>query len=375
MIITGPTRLGRKTKELVRRLRPGDIAVISHRDLDAVAAQALIDAKVACVLDAETSYTGRFPNLGPKVLLEAGVPLVDGLGGALYDELIDGTIVEVVEHEVVCGARVVAKGRLVRREQVEQHMERARTRMNALLRRFVRNTLERLSAERDAVLGDLDLSGVQTVFTGRQVVVVARGQGYRDDLRVLTGMIRRARPILVAVDGGADALLEMGRRPDLIVGDMDSVSDRALGCGAEIVVHAYGDGRSPGMVRLHRLGLDPATVRAPGTSEDLAVLLAYQLGADLIVLVGAHWTMIDFLEKGRKGMSSTFLTRLKAAPVTVDARGLSRLVGPEPGWQWAAGVAASALFPLIALLGTSPWARTLARVLTVRLKATLAGLL
>ena len=375
MIITGPARLGRKTKELVKRLRPGDIAVICHRDLDAVAAQALVDARVACVLDADLAYTGRFPNLGPKVLVDAGVPLVDGLGGTLFEALIDGATIEVVDHEVVCGASVVAKGRLVRRVQVEQHMERSRFRMNALLRRFVRNTLEHISAERDAVLGDLDLSGVRTSLSGRQAVVVARGQGYKEDLRVLAGLIRRARPVLVAVDGGADALLEMGRRPDVIVGDMDSVSDRALSCGAEIVVHAYGDGRAPGAARPRRLGIEPATVRAPGTSEDLAVLLAYQLGADLIVLVGAHWTMIDFLEKGRKGMSSTFLTRLKAAPVIVDARGLSRLVGPEPGWQWAAGVAASALFPLVALLGASPWGRTLARVLAVRLKASRAGLL
>jgi uncharacterized membrane-anchored protein len=142
---------------------------------------------------------------------------------------------------------------------------------------------------------------------------------------VLRPYIREYRPILVGVDGGADALIEVGYTPDVIVGDMDSVSDHALRCGAEVVVHAYADGRAPGLQRVQDLGVAAVVFPAAGTSEDVALLLADEKGAALIVAVGTHATLVEFLDKGRQGMASTFLTRLRVGGKLVDAKGVSRL--------------------------------------------------
>jgi uncharacterized membrane-anchored protein len=111
----------------------------------------------------------------------------------------------------------------------------------------------------------------------------------------------------------------------MVLGDMDSVSDRALTCGAEIVVHAYRDGRAPGLDRVRSLGIEPVIFPATGTSEDVAMLLADDKGASLIVAVGTHDTLVEFLDKGRAGGASTFLTRLRVGGKLVDVKGVSRL--------------------------------------------------
>ncbi|MBS1837827.1 MAG: hypothetical protein JST64_09040, partial [Actinobacteria bacterium] len=195
------------------------------------------------------------------------------------------------------------------------------------LNRFVENTVEYIEHSTDLIDDDLEVPDLGLDWTGRQVLVVVRGSGYREDLRLLhrTGYLREMCPVVVAVDGGADALLDEGTTPDVIIGDMDSVSERALRSGAALVVHAYRDGRAPGSERLAPMGLDHHLFRASGTSEDIAMLLAYELGADLIVAVGTHTSMVDFLDKGRAGMASTMLTRMKVGPILVDAKGVSRL--------------------------------------------------
>jgi uncharacterized membrane-anchored protein len=131
--------------------------------------------------------------------------------------------------------------------------------------------------------------------------------------------------VLIGVDGGADALLDRGAVPDLIIGDFDSVSERALRCGAQLIVHGFTDGRAPGAERLDELGLPYTVFSAPGTSEDVAMLLAYEKGAELMVAVGTHNSMVEFLDKGRAGMASTFLVRMKVGDALVDAKGVSRL--------------------------------------------------
>jgi uncharacterized membrane-anchored protein len=166
---------------------------------------------------------------------------------------------------------------------------------------------------------------VETKIAGRHCLIVVRGYDYKADLDVLRPYIREFKPVLIGVDGGADALVEAGYTPDMIVGDMDSVSDDVLRCGAEIVVHAYPDGRAPGMARVHQLGLPATPFPAAATSEDIAMLLADEKGASLIVAVGTHATLVEFLDKGRGGMASTFLTRLKVGGKLVDAKGVSRL--------------------------------------------------
>lgn len=324
--VEGPARPGRRTKDLVGTLAPGDIAVIDHADLDRVAAEGLVRARPAAVINASASCTGRYPNEGPLILLDADIPLLDSVGPAVMD-LPDGTSVSIEGDLVVRAGEEIARGVRQDRASILRLHDAARARLGTEFARFVDNTVEYLDDNRDLVADDLALPPVRTRMTRRHALIVVRGHDYREDLAVLqsSGYIREVRPVLIGVDGGADALLEAGLRPDIIIGDMDSVSERALRCGAELIVHAYLDGRAPGGARLDELGLDWEPFIASGTSEDIAMLLAYELGAELIVAVGTHTSMVDFLDKGRRGMASTVLTRMKVGPILVDAKGVSRL--------------------------------------------------
>jgi uncharacterized membrane-anchored protein len=314
----------RRTKNLTKRLQPGDIAVIDHVDIDRVSAEALVACRPMAVLNAAKSTSGRYPNLGPGILLEAGIPLVDDLGPDVMT-LADGQAVTVVGDEVRIGSRVLAQGTVQTAETVEAAMAAAEEGMPAQMQAFVANTMDYLTREKDLLLGGVGVPDIRTRLEGRQVLIVVRGYHYKEDLAILRPYVREYRPVLIGVDGGADAILEAGLKPDLIVGDMDSVSDRALTCGAEIVVHAYRDGRAPGAERVRKLGIEPVVFAAAGTSEDVAMLLADDKGAELIVAVGTHATLIEFLDKGRSGMASTFLTRLRVGGKLIDAKGVSRL--------------------------------------------------
>jgi uncharacterized membrane-anchored protein len=323
---TGVVRVDRRTKNLTRRLRPGDIAVIDHVDLDRVAAEALLACQIGGVVNVAPSVSGRYPNLGPDILLAAGVPLIDDVGPDAFGQLREGDAVRLLG-DTVFGAdgRVVAKGCEQTAQSVASAMAEAREGLSAQLEAFASNTMEYLRRERDLLLDGVGVPEIATSLEGRHVLVVVRGYTYREDLVALRHYVREWKPVLVGVDGGADALLERGMKPDIIVGDMDSVSDAALTCGAEIVVHAYRDGSAPGLNRVQELGIEPVVFPAAGTSEDVALLLADDKGASLIVAVGTHATLVEFLDKGRAGMASTFLTRLRIGGKLVDAKGVSRL--------------------------------------------------
>jgi uncharacterized membrane-anchored protein len=326
-VLRGPVRIDRRTKDLVHRLRPRDIAVIDHRDIDRIAAEALVDAQPAAVLNAAESSSGRYPNEGPLLLLRAGIPIVDGLGPDIMSELSEADEVTVRDGEVLRDGEVVARGTPQDLVSIAAIHESSRERLPAELGRFVENTVEHIAANRDLLDDSIGMPQLGVDWTGRHVLIVVRGSDYKRDLDLLrrSAYLRENRPVLIAVDGGADALLEVGHTPDVIIGDMDSVSERALRCGAHLVVHAYRDGRAPGAVRLEQLGLDHHLFPASGTSEDIAMLMAYELGAELIVAVGTHSSMVDFLDKGRSGMASTMLVRMKVGPILVDAKGVSRL--------------------------------------------------
>jgi uncharacterized membrane-anchored protein len=324
-VISGAVRLDRRTKRLVGRLRPGEIAVIDHVDLDRVAADSLVASGVAAVLNAKPSVSGRYPNLGPEVLIKAGIPLVDDLGDELFDRLREGDAVRIEDDAVLVSGELVAKGRRQDAETVAKAMADAREGLSVQLEAFAANTMEYLKQERDLLLDGVGVPDIETKIAGRHCLIVVRGYDYKADLDVLRPYIREFKPVLIGVDGGADALVEYGYTPDMIVGDMDSVSDDALRCGAEVIVHAYPDGRAPGLARVHQLGVPATTFPAAATSEDIAMLLADEKDASLIVAVGTHWTMVEFLDKGRAGMASTFLTRLRVGGKLVDAKGVSRL--------------------------------------------------
>ena len=324
--VVGVARLDRRTKTLTKRLRPGDIAIIDHVDLDRVGAEALVSARVAAVVNSAPSISGRYPNLGPEILLTAGVPLLDAVDGEVFAAVREGDTVRLLDDTLYAhDGRVVAKGEPQTTETVASAMAEARAGLAVQLEAFASNTMEYLKRERDLLLDGVGVPDIKTDLEGRHALVVVRGYDYRQDLVALRHYIREYRPILIAVDGGADALLEEGLRPHIIVGDMDSVSDSALLSGAEVVVHAYRDGNAPGLDRVRDLGIEPVVFPAAGTSEDVALLLADDKGASLIVAVGTHATLVEFLDKGRAGMASTFLTRLRVGGKLIDAKGVSRL--------------------------------------------------
>ncbi|MDQ6650368.1 MAG: putative cytokinetic ring protein SteA [Actinomycetota bacterium] len=323
--VSGSARLDHRTKHLTSRLRPGDIAVVDHVDLDRVSADALVHCKVAAVVNAAPSISGRYPNLGPEVLMAAGVPLLDSVGGAVFTAVGENDTVRLVDDTLYIGERPVATGSRQTEETVAAAMAEARAGLSIQLEAFAANTMDYLRRERDLLLDGVGVPEIRTNLSGRHVLIVVRGYDYRQDLAVLKHYIREFRPVLIGVDGGADALRENGYTPHLIVGDMDSVSDEVLRCGAEVVVHAYPDGFAPGLARVQDLGVDAVVFPAAGTSEDVAMLLADEKDASLIVAVGTHATLVEFLDKGRAGMASTFLTRLRLGGKLVDAKGVSRL--------------------------------------------------
>jgi uncharacterized membrane-anchored protein len=349
--IVGVARVDLKTKVLVRRLQPGDIAIIDHPDLDRVSADELISCRVAAVVNAAKSVTGRYPNLGPGLLLDAGIPLIDDVGREVLSRVCDGTAVRL-DRDVLYNSsdQVIAKGMLLTETALAKAMDDATAGVAGQIDAFAANTLEFLRRERDLLSNGIDLPELATGMKDRHVLVVVRGYRYREDLRALRPYIREYRPVLLAVDGGADALLEAGYRPHVIIGDMDSVSDEALQAGAELVVHAYPDGRAPGMTRLKGLGLAAVKLPAPGTSEDVALLVADACGASLIAVVGTHWTLEEFLDKGRPGMASTFLTHLRVGSKLVNARGVHQLYQSRiSGWALAALVVAAAVTIVVAI--------------------------
>ena len=369
--VSGSARPGRKTKLLVKRLHRGDIAIIDHKDLDRVSAEDLIAVGVAAVLNCRPSSTGAYPNMGPLLLVQAGVHLVDMPGDDLFKALDDGDEITVRGGEVIRRGEVVAKGSIQEPDDVLAGNEERRREIGDALEAFARNTVEHMVEERELLAGKLELPPFRTNFRDRPALVVVRGVDHRKDLRALRPYIRDVRPALVGVDGGANALLEEGFTPDMIVGDMDSAQESTLRCGAELVVHAYADGRAPGREHLESLGLSYKLVPAPGTSQDVAMLIAAEKGAQLIVSVGSQWNLVEFLDKNRRGMSSTFLTRLRIGEILVDAKGVSRLYRPRPTTAPLALVLLVGIVALAAVIAVTPGLRDVADLLWLKLQVLL----
>lgn len=352
--IVAVARVDRRTKNLTKRLRSGEIAIIDHVDLDRIAAESLLERGVAAVVNTATSISGRYPNLGPEILLAKGIPLVDCIGSGVLSAVREGDVVRLDGDTLYAGDQVVAKGVVHTIDSVQVAMAEARAGLAVQLEAFAANTMEYLRRERDLLLDGVGVPDVRTDLDGKQVLVVVRGYNYREDLDALRPYIREYRPVLIGVDGGADALIEANYTPALVVGDMDSVSDAALACGAEVVVHAYRDGRAPGLERVEKLGIEPVVFPAAGTSEDVAMLLADSKGASLIVAVGTHATLVEFLDKGRAGMASTFLTRLRIGGKLVDAKGVSRLYRSRISTSSLFVLVLAALVTLAVVVGFSP---------------------
>lgn len=359
----------RRTKNLTRRLHPGDIVLINHTDLDTTAARTLVEKQVAAVINAVPSISGRYPNRGPEVLMKAGIPLIDSVGQEAFEAVPDGTMAVLEGDTLHFGDDMCVVGILMTPELLDEQLEAAHANLTVELDHFARNTLAYLDKEQGLLFDSIDVPKLTTRFANRHVLIVVRGEGYKDDLAMLQDYLQDTRPVLLAVDGGADALLECRLKPDVILGDMDSVSDAALRSGAELIVHAYaqGDKRgAPGLERLQSLGLNPIVFPSPGTSEDVAMLLADELGASLIVAVGTHFSLEEFLDKGRAGMASTFLTRLRIGSKLVDAKGIARLwTGQRPRLRELGFLLFAAATPIIAVFGLSQTGQNILQTLSV----------
>ena len=371
MGIKGTVRLGRKTKELVKELKPNEIAVIDHQDIDQLAARSLIRSKVKAVINNSQSISGRYPNLGPQKLIESGVTIIDCGNKNLFDLLKTGIEIEIKNNKLIVAKEILAIGKKLTQSFIEEKLKLAQENLANELDKFIDNTLNYAKEEKDLILG-LDVPTIDTDLTDKEVLIVVRGNDYRQDLETVISYIQQVQPVLIGVDGGADALLEHGFKADIIIGDMDSISNQALTQESEIIVHAYPDGKAPGMERIKELNLPAKKFPAPGMSEDIAMLLAYEQEAALIVAVGTHTNMIDFLEKGRQGMSSTFLARLKIGSKLVDAKGVNKLYQHNNlKLSSFLQLIITALFPILVIIFISPTLKQLFNLVIIKLKLSL----
>jgi uncharacterized membrane-anchored protein len=323
--VAGVARVDRRAAALLPRLRRGDIAVLDQVDLDRATADALVAAEVAGVVNASPCISGRYPTLGPEILLNAGLPVLDAVGADVFRDVKDGAKVRLDGATLYAGGDVVAEGRPQTMETVSAQLMEAKAGLSTQLEAFAADTVEYMKRERTLLLDGVGVPGIDTRIEGRHVLVVARGYDYREDLISLRHYIREFKPVLVGVDGGAEALVEAGYQPDLIVGDLQPVSDEVLRGRAEVVVRADPDGRTPGLERVQDIGVDAVAFPSAGTSEDIALLLADAHGAAVVVTVGMHATLLEFLDRGLSGTASTFLVRLKLGGTLVDAKAAGRL--------------------------------------------------
>jgi len=366
--LIGQAKLDRRTKDLVKRLSSEDIAIIDHTDLDRVSAEELVESGVRVVVNVSPSQSGRFPNPGPLALVRSGVRLIDAPGADLFDTVREGELLTVRGAGVYRNGTRLASGRVQDAQTLEHALAEQRGRVTEALEAFAENTMRYLREEGKLLAEGIQFPQLETRFRDRHALVVARGPGYKRDLRMVRPYIRDFKPVLIAVDGGADALLEAGYKPDVIVGDMDSVSDKSMKCGAELVVHAYPNGPAPGAERADELGVHYETVPATGISEDVALLLAYEKGSELIVAVGTHFNLIEFLERNRAGMSSTFITRLKVGEILIDAKGVSRLASRQVGLWPLVLFTLAGLGAIGVAIAVSPALRHLIEYLALRLR-------
>ena len=326
---------------------------------------------MGAVLNCRPSSSGSYPNMGPQLLVEAGIILVDLGDDRLFDVLRDGDELTVRGGEVMRQGELIASGELLAPDRVRDETAARRRAIGEALERFAYNTIEHMREERELLAGEIDLPRFRTDFRDRPTLIVVRGVGHQRDLHALRSYIRDMRPVLLAVDGGAGAVIDAGFRPDMIVGDMDSADEQSLRCGAELVLHAYADGSAPGLARLQELGLKHCVVAAPGTSQDVAMLIAAEKGSSLIVSVGSQNNLVEFLDKQRGGASSTFLTRLRIGEILVDAKGVSRLYRPRPGAGPLLGLMAAGMATLVVIVLATPGLHDVASLLWLKIESLL----
>ncbi len=368
MFVRGTIKKDKVTKNLTKRLETGDIALIAHKDLDEIAATSLVEKRVKCVINTKETISGKYPNQGPMILLKADIPIFETLNEEIFDIIEEGNKIEIQNEKIIYANKVIGECKLLDEEKIEKLLNKGYENIEGELDKFIENTLEYAKKEKGLVTGKVKIPDIKTKIKSKHVLIVVRGKDYKRDLAAIQSYINEVHPIMIGVDGGGDALLEFGYMPDMVVGDMDSVSDKCLKIAKEVVVHAYPDGRAPGLERVKKLGVEPVIFPSPGTSEDIALLLAYSNDADLIVAVGTHSSMIDFLEKGRSGMASTFLVRLKVGSKLIDAKGVNKLYRSHFKLKYVIGLLIAALIPILVITLMYPPMQQLIKLIKIRLR-------
>jgi uncharacterized membrane-anchored protein len=319
--LIAPARVERRSKVLLPRLKPGDVAVLDHLDLDRATAQALVDSGVAAVLNASPFLSGRYPALGPVLLADAGVVLLDRVEGV--DQIPDGARVRVHDEVVYVEGAAVALGRPVDAAVLAAEMDQARAGLGTQLDTFTHNSAAFLRREEGLLLHGEGLPTLVTRIAGRPVIVVVDGAELTARLKTVRTFIKERRPVLVGVDGGAEALRAAGHTPDVVVlntgPDAPELPPKAtLRAARDVVVRVERGDRRP-VEQLERIGVRAARVETAATTEDVALLLAFASEAQVIVGVGTHATLDEFLDRQRSGLASTYLTRLRVGQRLVDA--------------------------------------------------------
>lgn len=324
--VTGTARVDRDIDRLLRRVEPGDIVVLDVLDLDRVTADALVAADIAGVVNASPSISGRYPNLGPEVLVGNGVTLIDEAGPEIFKKLKEGAKLRLHNGGVYAGDRRLALGTERSEHEITEMMHEAKSGLVSHLEAFAGNTIEFIRSESPLLIDGIGIPDVDVDLYKRHVVVVAEGPAAQADLKALKPFIKEYQPVLIGVGTGADTLRKAGYRPQLIVGDPDTMSAEVLKCGAQVVLPADADGHAPGLERIQDLGVGAMTFPAAGTAADLALLLADHHGASLIVTVGHAANIEEFFDRSRAHSTpSTFLTRLKVGEKVVDAKAVATL--------------------------------------------------
>ncbi|MFJ1461682.1 putative cytokinetic ring protein SteA [Nocardia sp. N2S4-5] len=356
--VSGIARVDRNTRRLLKRIGPGDVVVLDEMDLDRLTADQLVEAGVVAVVNASPSISGRYPNLGPEVLVANGILLLDAVSSDVFTKIKDGVKVRVDEG-VIYADRLTKKvpealveGLELTESAIAERMIAARNGLADHLEAFAGNTIEFVRTESALLIDGLGMPDLELSMRKRHVVVVADGSDHRDDLKSLKPFIKEYAPILVGVGRGADTLTRCGYRPDLIVGDPEEITATTLKCGAEVILPADTDGHAKGLERIQDLGIGATTFPSSGSATDLALLLADHHGASLIVTCGAAASLDDFFDRSRRESNpATFLTRLKAGSKLMDAKAVATLYRHQTsGWAAALLVLAALIALIVALL-------------------------
>lgn len=350
--VVGPARLCRHGADL-SSVRSGDVVVVDVTDLGADTAQALVEKGVAAVLNVSSSSTGRYPNLGPQVLAGAGIPLVDRVGESVWQTLRSGDVVRVDGGAVHLGDTAVATGVEMTESRVRDQLDEASSGLSSQLDSIVTNAADTLRRDRAMLLEGAGIPAVSTDIKGRPVVVVTDGPDAAGDLKSIRSFVRDHDPVLIGVAGGAELLISAGLRPHLLVGRGDDFSGRMIERSGEVVIVSP-SGRLDRPEQFEAHGRQPVIFTATGTPDNLAVLLADQNEAAVIVLVGGPTRLVDLVDGDTADAAGTFIARLRAGSRVVDAQAVRWFARQRLSWFTPLLLLVAGIVAVVAAVATTP---------------------